>query len=414
MASPPELDEVVISFDDAGITVGNWTSYSHNQHFLTPTDGWSFTLGDERAQEVLSRLVPGERVSFRVNGVVQGHGFIGIIDSSATRSGGSVMTVEGRDVFAPLVDSCVDPTLRFQPGNSVREIVTAVMSNFGFTGDFEDDNAGNRAVITGGKVGFKVSKKKGRISKKFLNHGARPYNREGAFDFLSRVLKREGLWIWPTADGASYVVGAPDFEQEPSFNLTLRRGDSSANNVEDAGARKDWEEQPTVVVATGSGAAAAFPGARLKVIVTNEFVAIDPATGELHPDVQKVYAANPDALILPPRTSAFATKDIFKPQSARALYIHDDEARTLEQVSYFAQRELALRQRRTLTYSAEVEGHTQNGAPWSVDTMVTVDDDYNNVHERLYVLSRTFSKSRNGGTRTKLELIRPGTLEFGA
>ncbi len=94
------------------------------------------------------------------------------------------------------------------------------------------------------------------------------------------------------------------------------------------------------------------------------------------------------------------------------MYLHDDESATTEQLQCFIRRELALRQRRSLTYSVEMPGHTQNGKPWAVDTMVTVDDDYNRIHEDLYVLSRTFSKSRQGGTKTHLELIRPGTLEF--
>jgi len=51
--------------------------------------------------------------------------------------------------------------------------------------------------------------------------------------------------------------------------------------------------------------------------------------------------------------------------------------------------------------------------PWAVDTMVDVQDDVGGVYEPLYVLSRTFHKSRSGGTKTDLELIRRYSLDLG-
>ena len=74
---------------------------------------------------------------------------------------------------------------------------------------------------------------------------------------------------------------------------------------------------------------------------------------------------------------------------------------------------MALRQRDGITAHYTFEGHTLQGAPWCVDTIVDVDDDALGLHTRMWVMSRTFEKSRMGGTTTTVELIMPYTLEFG-
>ena len=101
---------------------------------------------------------------------------------------------------------------------------------------------------------------------------------------------------------------------------------------------------------------------------------------------------------------------------ARPMFLHDDEAKTPDQLVRFAYRELSLRQQRMWTGRYVVEGHTQGAAknPWAVDTIVTVDDDSGKgFHGPMYVRGRTFEKSRNGGTRTTLRLCLPHTIDFG-
>ena len=44
--------------------------------------------------------------------------------------------------------------------------------------------------------------------------------------------------------------------------------------------------------------------------------------------------------------------------------------------------------------------------------MIAINDDRSNLHTVGWVLSRNFSKSAGGGTKTKIEVIRPYSLQF--
>ena len=98
------------------------------------------------------------------------------------------------------------------------------------------------------------------------------------------------------------------------------------------------------------------------------------------------------------------------------VYMIDDEAKTLEALENFVRREMALLQHKSLQVNYTVEGHGQNTpagfVPWTVDTIVEVNDEVAGLHKKLYVLGRTFVKSRDGGTTTQLELIRRNSLAF--
>jgi prophage tail gpP-like protein len=64
--------------------------------------------------------------------------------------------------------------------------------------------------------------------------------------------------------------------------------------------------------------------------------------------------------------------------------------------------------------STTVYGHTQDGHPFAVDTLIDVDDDVLGLHEPMWVMERTYTKSRSAGTTTTLTLIRRYTLDLSA
>jgi prophage tail gpP-like protein len=97
---------------------------------------------------------------------------------------------------------------------------------------------------------------------------------------------------------------------------------------------------------------------------------------------------------------------------ARPMYLKDDESHSQEEIEAFAKREMSLYTRKSLVCNYTVAGHTSNGHPWTVDTIVDVDDECGNVHEPMWIQERTFTKSRSGGTRTSMVLLRVGALEF--
>lgn len=409
--STPDLDEVQVYFPDLGAKVENWTEYTINQNFLTPADSWSLTLaqGDGAAEDILRALRGGEQIHFFINGRLQMCGYVDVVATAADRSQGSVFHLEGRDSFGPLVDGCVDPRLVFRPEDTLAKIVGSVLADFGFT-NVIIDNAANRAIQTGGDRGIPKTSK-GKDLKRYRAFQCKPHPGEGAFQFLARICSRYGLWLWPSADGQSVIVGHPDFDQSPTYHVNVKR-EGAITNVLRATSHKDWGEQPSAIVATARGDGNVFNRSNLCMFILNELVSSDATTGKMNAGVLKALAKIPDALEVRKSTPIKSTNTWMTSKVARVMYLHDDESVTPEQLAFFLRRELAHRQRKSLTYTVEAMGHTFLGVPWAVDTIAKIDDDYNNVQENLWVMGRTFTKSRQGGTKTSVEFIRPGTLDF--
>jgi prophage tail gpP-like protein len=410
----PEEAVIALEIRELGLRIDTWKSYRYNSHFLTPTDGWSFTLGDESLKDsITEKIAVGQRVTLSINGHVQGDGYIDALEVSSSRNRGTDITVHGRDRLAPVVDSCIDPATRFTAGMTLFDVVQKVFSPFGWLtdADFLVSNETNRNVITGQSRGTPTSKK-GKPLKSFTLHQLKPYPHEGAFQFAARIAQRFGLWIWLSAEGNVVILAKPSFEQEARYTIRHKRGTTGPalrNNVLSGQVRKDGTEQPSVIIATGHGGGGEHPRAHMKVAMINELVGLDDG-GSPTAEVAAVLAKHPDAKVVEQR-SVFGKAARYSTK-ARPLFLHDDESKTLEQLEGFVKREMALKQRNSMVATYTVEGHTQNDIPWCVDTMVDVDDDVSNVHESLWLLSRTFEKGRNSGTTTTIELIRPYTLDF--
>lgn len=418
-----DLDEVEVALPELGFTVQHWTSYEISQHFLTPTDGWRLTLGEPAgpdASKLIKLLRGGEKTQFRINGHVQMTGYLDEVITGIDRDGGMQLVLEGRDVLAPVVDGCADPRREFQQEHTLEHVVKTVLGDFGFTADqIVTDNAANRSLQAGAKRGDPVSKRKFKPLKSYRAFRGKPHVGEGAFEFLARVVERYGFYLWPTADGSQVVVGAPNFDQAPSYQVKLKRSlpDQNQTNVLRAGCRRDWSAQPSVIVATGRGDGNVYNRSNNTWFIVNELVAFDTITGALEPQVLAAIKRLPQPTWSNQafkRTEITNTSHLMRCPRARVTYLHDNESSSIDQLRFFLRRELAHRQKKAFSYMVEVEGHAQDGVPWAVDQMVAVDDDYNEVHENLWILSRTFAKTREGGTRTHLEMIRPGTLEFEA
>ena len=425
----PELGAVVLEVLDSstGTTVrlDTWKSYRFNSNFLSKTDGWSCTLGDESiSDKLIASVKVGMKIQLRIDNLVQGSGYIDDVEISSSRSGGTEVSISGRDVLAPTVDACMDPTIKLTAGQTVVDLLQAVFNPFGLL-IYVADNDDNRGLMTGQTRGTPTSKK-GKPLKSYVLHQLKPYPNEGAFDFASRVCQRHGLWIWPSSTGTALIVGRPSYDVGPDFYITHKRGDIGAtNNVIHSTVRRSSEQQPSVIVATGFGAGGENAISNLRVIMVNELVAFD-ATGALQPSVAAILAKYPSAYRFPTRlnftppaplkpssdSAFFTTNTLMIDPVSRPMFLHDDESKDLDKLKNFTQREMALRQRRALDANYTVEGHKNNGMPWSVDCVVDVQDDISGLYEKMWILGRTFVKDRNGGTMTELELIRQHTLDF--
>lgn len=466
-----ELDTCVLYLNDFKKRLGRWTSYSFTSDFLTPADSFHFTIeGPEWVTDVSSAIREGLQVTLRINDKPICTGVIDEVAMGADRQGGTVFECNGRDILGDVVDGTVSPFERFSPQDSLETVIRRVMGPYGIR-TIVGDNAANRSIRVGNQFGQPkvkpretttkrrarlVTRGKSRVglpTTQFLKHEAKPYPSEGAYEFCHRLAKRAGLHIWALANGSGVVVGKPDFTQESVFTLTRRvtgpfgKDRGGSNNIISGHVKYSRVNQPSVIIAGGKGGGGEFQRTTLRVLMVNELISVQ-ANGELTEGVKaflKSWAADDYVLEKELKLPANAdgakilkaiedwlkkskkayviTQDDFEdegrvPRSltpypyCRPLYLVDQESNNLEQLINFTKREMASRQMQALEVRYEVAGHSQNGKVWATDTMVDVDDDVANLHETLWVKSVTFTKSRSGGTRTNLTLIRPNTLRL--
>lgn len=415
----PDKQQVRVRVMDEHVDLTRWTHYSFASNFLTPSDGWSCTIGDGNLSDKERRaLIPGARVRLYVDQNPLCDGFIESVSIDADRSGGVQYTIEGRDRLGMAVDSIADPSLQFKKGATLAEVLKELFGPFGWVADdhFAISNDANRDAKTGGIRGVPMTKggkkKPPKPLKDFVLHQLKPHNHEGVFAFASRITQRFGLWIWCSADGEQLIVNCPDFTQEPRYEL--RRLRDGTTNVLSGSVKFDMTDQPSVLIADGFSGGGEFGKGRIKSYCINPYFGVDE-DGFALDDVTQLLKKFPDAEQVLFVTQPYKRRRMNAP--IRPMFLHDEESKTQEQLNNFVRREMSLLLRKSMTAHYVVEGHGQivNGAftPWDVDTIVTVKDDVAEVYERMYVLSRTFEKSRSGGTHTRLELVRLNSIQFG-
>lgn len=414
------------------VDLTRWESYSFDSNFLEPTDYWSMTVGGKENPplEELSALVPGATVKLYVGAEVQATGYVTSVHVHSDPRGGRMITVNGTDVFGPVVAGGADPyRLRFKATQTLEDLVTAALSPFGFT-DFLIDDSGDRQIKTG-LTATRFTKKKGKpLKRTLLANQLKPLPNEGVFQYVAKILKRSGLWIWPGADGLTVIVSTPDYDQAPVAKIVRQVG-TNVSNVLSGGVSCRTEHQPSVILATGYAGGGDASQSPIKVAMVNELTAFSNAdfgSGTnafvtLSDPVNAILALHSDARLLPARDNVFPDALARPQKNAPLLYKHDDESRTSQQLENFVRHEMGMLQKEMWVGEYVVKGHTyddgQGGKiPWTVNTVVDVDDDLtgdpvSGFHGPMWVCGRTFEFDRKGGgTRTRLHLILPHTLEF--
>jgi len=416
----PELGSLTIRLPNAGpagfspagpsgVQFDRFIAYEVSSNYLTPTDGWSFTLAaDMLSDNDRNALIEGAKVEMSIDGQVQLTGYIDTIQAHGSRSAGSLLTVEGRDWYSLAVDGHIDPSIRFKPSQTLADVVEQTLGPFGVT-DFAIDAIANRNAITGRIYGTPTSKK-GKPLKSYVLHEIKPYQQEGAHAFVSRVAQRFGLWIRPAADGKTVIVGQPDFDQPSRYGIRLRNDGSQNNNVTDWDVKASRGDQPSVIFCEGFGGGGTFASNTLRTYIVNPLV-VSPIA-DIDALIKRYPGIAQTAVPLPALGSAIAGGPI--PEAfIRALYLKDTESHTLAELQAYARRQLALHMRKSLSAHYTIEGHKLGGQPVAIDTIADVDDDLGGVKIPLWILDRRFSKrAGEEGTKTVIEGIRPGTLQF--
>jgi prophage tail gpP-like protein len=437
-----EFGVMSLRVGDVELTV--WKEFSVNSHFLTPTDAFHFVVGDEfLTDEILDLLVPGRRCQLLLDGAPQMTGYIDRVDTMGDRHSGNVVHIGGCDVFSAIVRSEIDPRTRYPEKTPLDKLLEDTCRPFGFT-RFEIDNAANIDVAANRalhsiKPARKATKHKTRrpaakTLKQYPLQKCRPHHGETYFQFLGRLTQREGLWMWPTVDGEGIVVGKPNYDQAPAGQLRRKRG-GATNNILRGGIIRDGTDQPSFIVATGRVPPKIVEHTKTMVVIDNPLTGIKNIVGNAPQRLAGTNLAN-SQLAAAGETGSFSEaavqrhKELYKYTEriptqplqvvntyaslvARPKYVRDDDSHTMAQLRRFAMRQMSLHLRHAFCAHYEIMGFTfDNGVIPQVDQIVDVADDRSRFSGPLWVLSRTFNKSRSGGSTTTLEMIPLNCLAF--
>lgn len=446
------LDSVSLRIPDLQKEIKNWNSYTLSTDFLTPCDKFQFRVSSQDDVTLVNEvLVPGVKVQLVINNHIQCTGFIDNIEISGDRNGTDVI-IEGRDILGRVVSSRTNYEIEYTTSMTVLDVLNKTLPTYGITKYINDDQL-NINVITGyekgkGKyysqtvekpviVGFKqnpdksyildsnkqkipIKEKKKVTETKAANKPGlkdlrvdqlKPKAGEGEYAFIDRILKRHGLVMRAMADGSGVVIDKPNFTGPMLFNIFNRTGElRDLNNVLKFHKKAEFVSQPSLIVGAGFGGGKTARKSQFKAIIVNELVGLDD-NGNILPEIQVEIAKHPGFKALPLRKELIPSRKLFSQKLIPCFdYFHDDESKSQEQLEKMITRRLAEDQQKALVLTYTVEGHTQNGIPWCVNTLVNVDDDINNIHEKMWILNRRFEKTKSGGTKTTLTLIRPYTL----
>jgi hypothetical protein len=375
--------------------------YRINSSWLTPTDGWSFTISkDEDPGSLRDTFRNWQLLQLAINGQIQ---ILGKIDvNEGTGESGSSLEVSGRDYLADAVDGTVDPAIQIKKEMNLEQAMLEIFRPFGIT-QVEGDYGLTRNILTG------ISALKGKPKKNFKKAHPdefRPGENEGVFQFAEKLVARHGFSIQPANNRNTIGIFEPHDLQDPQYRL------SRPGNIISSRARRDWTDVPTVTIARGRGG---DPNTEVKG-TRHEF----PTFG--------IDTVNPIAKIPAIRNCIFPESGVgslireqrfdlkkrdptlyaFSPPVYKPLFYQDKDSKNQEQLEYGARRMVADRLRKTLDYTCTVRGHVEpaSGALWAINTVAQVWDDVERIDERLWLYERTFLNSGKG-PMTELKFMRP-------
>lgn len=422
--------EDVVRIELGGEAVAVYEEFDIRQGILTVPAAFSVRLGHGGiVREVLDRFPPRTPFKLYIGDRLQ---FCGRTDGNETSnpSGGTTITIHGRDNMAPLVDAFVEAERSFTDSSLFDMIEAAIVAGYPEDERPETivfDNASNANAASGGKpartkklkVGEALLKAKlgqqfdelslfGQfgtsgvaLTKAIAAFGTPPQQVAGLVEeavtapaqqqktvqakvgtqWYSGVIKpeldRAGCCLWAAADGATLIASAPNPHQMPIAQI-VRSRESGVNMVEDHSYRNVANGRYArcdVHVRAGGGKGGRGRG--VGSYVDDEMVAWG---------------------------------------FTRVLSIADKKATSQQQASELARRKIAETRRAAWTLRYTVAGLTtpaltgSGRVVWSPDTVVTVEDDELGLSGPFYVES--VERSRNPQTTTTLSLMRPEDVLF--
>jgi len=367
-----------------GQVVERWTDYQVATSLLQPADAFSLTLAPA-TRDVWDLCRPDAEVQVLVDDTKIVTGFIDDRRRQVDRGGGAVLTVTGRDKGGRLVDESA-PLLAFD-GLGIQQLAERMAGEWFPTVTLS--NARNRRLIRGsGARGLARASREPPIdtkprARKKVEPG------ESRWQVLAAFLEEAELLAWSSADGQEFVVGLPNYEQEPQYRFFApapgstkeRDGNVLSWTIEDSVA----ERYSTITVCgAGRGDSSHYGDAVIN---------------------RRAQARNGDG-------TDGVGKDFAHP---KRLLISDDDVRSLDAAKVRARREMALRDGGGHRVRLTVPGHGQlregrYPALYAIDCMAWFEDEEIGLAGAYLVTACDFRLTRTEQEIAELELVPKGTV----
>lgn len=427
---------------DDSVSFREWTEYEIDSDMLTPADAFSFTVAAggrgraarERIAQFRDAATPGAAVRvyvtdgtedrLRVNDL-QMTGVIDDVDIDTTRESGTVIRVSGRDRAAYLCDSAAPLGVVRSLGQNATfiELARAICAPWSI--DVVTDTSTNRELLTGlggrtaaqrlraeralregvmeewissdvvrraqrehhpldeavGQAEWdrlsaaaraRAARARGRASNGMTGSDieritlaeASPRANEDCWSFLARHADRIGIMMWMSARG-ELVLGAPDYVSEPLYRFVRRFESvpSDPNNTIGLQVRRSYATRFSKVTVIGRSRSDA---SRARI-----------------------------------RAEALDAEVTF----TRERVIQDATIRSTAEAQRMADRALAEGRAASDRIEVSVPEHGQGRALYAINTTANVVDEASGIDDTRFIYARTFSRSREAGTMTRLKLV---------
>lgn len=388
-------DEVRLELD--GKTVLYAETYEVQLSVLTQPCAFGMRLSTgNKLTEIIQKSRAGTPFKLFIGNALQFSGRIDGFTAEVQGSGGSAVTVRGRDAMAPLHDAFVTSEQSFAD-ITFRELTEAVLTKAlgGLPFELATDAAAGRKVRTGAPKKTSSDADQAKIEEKVGGSEvfAGPKTQQQTLrtrlgqqwysGFLKPELDRAGLFLWAGPE-ETFILATLKPQQEPLYRIVRRRGitvDDSARGTTSV-LRATWRNEATARYSRcdvhgrrGGGATA-----RTNIVGT------------------------------------FADSEMEQWGIVRPMTVDDDRAKTIAQAEFLARRKIAEARRAGWSLTYTMSGHSveclQGGrAVWSPETVVEVEDDEFGIYGPHYIES--VRHARDPQSTSTLTLMRPDDVLFG-
>lgn len=370
-----------------GSSISDWISFSLRDTYTDPLAELTFQAAPTRQNRDFypELLRKGTLVTIFVDEKNQGGYLITRVRTTIGKGGGVVYDITCKTPLCTPYEGSVDPDLQIstQTDTPVVEVVLKALAPYGF-----DRISGDGAAAASALTGKGIKGANAPIPVSVLKQSeAHAQEGETAYQFAARIFSRLAVCLRMAPDG-QLLLGAPDYDQQASYALVQDPSRETAG---------DYFTGDIVIEDTNDGQ---FSECRVR--------------GQRDESAGSTQTARPDVTVKATDINKYYPAYLGEQAGYKPKILRDKNARDVNRCKVVAQLALGLPAKDAYTITGEVDGFkAKTGALWQVNTTVDVFIDADGIREKMWILERTFTQDKSGGQRTKIKLLRLGTLRLG-